>query len=313
MSATPCGLGREHAATPIGEADAAASEAPHRQPLPGAREVGRHRGRGQHGRPEPLERERRGETHAVELRLGLQPHPGPGRLHLELVAQRRARSAQQEGVVAELRERDPVALGQGVIVGRDEHQVFLEELLGCQLDVVGGQVHDGEVEVPGQELERQRGGARFDHDGVDPGMVLTETVEEAGHEPSGGGPDDPETHVAAELGAEAGDVGPDRVELGLHPTRPRHDCGAFDREPPGLTVDEGRVELALEVSDMGRDVRLHGVQRLRRARERAVLGHCDEGLELADVHDASVPLPSLKAIGIPGDNYWTDRDIETAY
>ena len=32
----------------------------------------------------------------------------------------------------------------------------------------------------------------------------------------------PKRDVAAELGAEAGDVGPDRVELGLHPTRPRY-------------------------------------------------------------------------------------------
>ena len=150
-------------------------------------------------------------------------------------------------------------------MGRDEHQVFLEELLGCQLDVVGGQVHDGEVEVTGKELERQRGGARLHHDGVDAGVLLAEPVEHASHDPPGGGADHAEPHVAAQLGAEAGDVGPDRVELGLHPPRPRHDCGAFDREPPGLTVDEGRVELALEVSDMRRDVGLDGVERLCRA------------------------------------------------
>ena len=66
-----------------------------------------------------------------------------------------------------------------------EHQVFLEELLGCQLDVVGGQVHDGEVEVPVRGAGAREVVARLDHDGVDPGMLLTEAVEEAGHEPSG--------------------------------------------------------------------------------------------------------------------------------
>ncbi len=143
---------------------------------------------------------------------------------------------------------------------RDEHEVFLEERLGRELDVVGGQVHDGEVEVTRKELERERGGARFDDDRVDPGMVLAEAVEEAGYEPASGRADDPEAHIATELGAEAGDVGTDRVELGLHPARPRHDCSAFSREPTGLAVDEGRAELALEAGDVGRDVRLNGVQ-----------------------------------------------------
>ena len=88
-------LGRQHAATPIGEADAAASEAPHRQPLPVAREVRRHRGRGQHGRPEALERERGGETHAVDLGLGLQParRPGPPAPRARRAAPCPARSA----------------------------------------------------------------------------------------------------------------------------------------------------------------------------------------------------------------------------
>src|SRR6476660_6953717 len=102
-------------------------------------------------------------------------------------------------------------------------------------------------------------------------MVLAEAVQEARHEPSGGRPDDPEPDVAAELGAEAGYVGSDRVELGLHTAGPCHDRGPFHGEPPGLAVDEGRFELTFEAGDMSRDVRLHGVQGLRGARERAVL------------------------------------------
>ena len=81
---------------------------------------------------EALERERRGEAHAVELGLRLKPHTRARRLHLELVAERRAGRAQQEGVVAELGEGHPVALGERVVGGRDEHEVFLEERLGAR-------------------------------------------------------------------------------------------------------------------------------------------------------------------------------------
>ena len=60
-------------------------------PLPRAREPAGDRGRGEHRGAEALERERRGEPHAVELGLRLQPYTRAGRLKLELVAQARCR------------------------------------------------------------------------------------------------------------------------------------------------------------------------------------------------------------------------------
>ena len=58
---------------------------------------------------------------------------------------------------------------------------------------------------------------------------------------------------------------------------------------------------------MGRDVRLHGVQRLGRGRERAVLGDGDEGCELAEVHRRQCVTLIAQSDGILGDNCWTDR------
>ena len=194
-------------------------------------------------------------------------------------------------MLAELRERHPIALRQRVVGRRDEHEVLLEQRLGGELEIVDGQVDDGEVEVPGLQLERERRRARLDHDGAHAGVLDPQPVEQARHEPAGGGADDAEAHVAAQLGAEARDVGPDRVELGLDAPRPGHHRGAFLGEPAGAAVDQRGAELVLEAGDVGRDVRLHGVERLRGAGERAVLRDGDQGLELAHVHGRQSATP----------------------
>ena len=55
-------------------------------------------------------------------------------------------------------------------------------------------------------------------------------------------------------------------------------------EPSGSAIDEGCAEFALEACHVGRHIGLDGVERLGRSRERARLGHRDEGGELAEVH-----------------------------
>ena len=79
-------------------------------------------------------------------------------------------------------------------------------------------------------------------------------------------------------------VGDQGVELGLDAPGPRDDRLALGGEVAGGPVDEGDAQLALEAGDVGRDVRLHGVQRPGRGREAAVVGDGDEGGELAEVH-----------------------------
>ena len=132
-------------------------------------------------------------------------------------------------------------------------------------------------------------------DGVDAGVLLAEPVEHAGHDPPGRGADHAEPHVAAQLGAEARDVGPDRVELGLHPPGPGDHRRAFRSETAGVAVDELDSELALEPRDVRRDVGLDGVEGLGRARERPVLGDGHECLQLANVHASPVCHPIARS------------------
>ena len=110
--------------------------------------------------------------------------------------------------------------------------------------------------------------------------------EQRGHEPAGGRADDADARDAA------------RSRRARRPRRRREPRArrwtrrgpAHDRlRLPSVSASVARsierdAELAFEPGDVGRDVGLHGVQRPRRGRERAVLGHRDEGVQLAQVH-----------------------------
>ena len=79
-------------------------------------------------------------------------------------------------------------------------------------------------------------------------------------------------------------VGGDRVELGLDAAGPVDDGLSLLGQAAGAAVDEGRAELLLEAGDVGADVGLHGGEGVGGGAERALLGHGDERLELAEVH-----------------------------
>jgi hypothetical protein len=75
-----------------------------------------------------------------------------------------------------------------------------------------------------------------------------------------------------------------RFELGLDAPGPLDHQLAGLGEAPGGAVDQRRAELALEVGDVGGDVRLHGVQGPGGSGEAVVVGDGGEGGELAEVH-----------------------------
>jgi hypothetical protein len=57
-----------------------------------------------------------------------------------------------------------------------------------------------------------------------------------------------------------------------------------DDEASRVTVEQPHAELLFEVAHVRRDVRLHGIEPLRRAREVQLLGERDEHLQLAHFH-----------------------------
>lgn len=103
-------------------------------------------------------------------------------------------------------------------------------------------------------------------------------------EPAGGGPDDADANGAGDLMLKGSDVGLEGVDLGLDPPRPGNGEVTGARQASCRAVDEGRVELALQLLDVSRDIRLHGEQGVRGGGERTVVGDCDEGVELAKFH-----------------------------
>ena len=184
---------------------------------------------------------------------------------------------------------------QRVVGWRNEHEVFLEQRLGGELEIVDGQVDDREIEVPGLELQRERSRACLHHDRAHAGVLHPEPVEQARNEPAGRGADDAETDVAGQLGAEARDVGPDRVEFGLDASGSGHHRGSFLGEPAASAIDQRGPELLFEARDVGRDVRLDGVEGLRGAGERAVFRDGNQGLELTYIHGCQSATPIARS------------------
>ena len=81
-----------------------------------------------------------------------------------------------------------------------------------------------------------------------------------------------------------GYVGDERVEFGLDAPGAVGDGFAFLGEPAGAAVHEHGSELAFESGDVGRHVRLHGVQRRRGRRETAFVGDRHQGRKLPQIH-----------------------------
>ena len=171
-----------------------------------------------------------------------------------------------------------------MVGGREEHEILGEEGHDQDVRVVHRPVEDGEVETTVHELGEHGDRGALGDDDPDPRVALADLGEQLGHEPTGRGADDADAYVARYLLAERGEVGDDGFELGGDAARPGGDQGALGGETTGRPIDEGDAQLALELGDVGRDVRLHGVQGLGGAGERPVVGDRHEGGELAKVH-----------------------------
>ena len=104
------------------------------------------------------------------------------------------------------------------------------------------------------------------------------------HQPARGGADDTEAHRARYHVVQRGHVGDQRIQLSFDAPGPVGDRLTFFGEPAGAAVDQHGVELAFEAGNVGRHVRLHGVQRRGRGGETAFVGHGDESGELAEIH-----------------------------
>ena len=109
-------------------------------------------------------------------------------------------------------------------------------------------------------------------------------VERLWHEPPRGRADHAEPGLAGDLAVERVQVGVDGLHLAVDAAGARHHHGALGGQEATLPVDERGAELALQPGDVGRHVRLHGVERFGGARERPVVGDRGEGGELAEIH-----------------------------
>ena len=91
-------------------------------------------------------------------------------------------------------------------------------------------------------------------------MSVARGFQQPGREPPGGRADDADAGRARDLGVHRGDVGHEGVELAVDAPGPAHDRLALLGEPAARPVHERHAQLALETGDVGRDVRLHGVE-----------------------------------------------------
>ncbi len=150
--------------------------------------------------------------------------------------------------------------------------------------MVDRQVHEGGVQSAAHHLgQKARGGCIDD---LDPHTRVARShgLQELGQKPSAGGPDHAYANDARHLVVHRGDVETNRLELGLYAPCPFEHDSAFLGESPAGAVDEGRAEFLLEARDVGRNVRLDGVQGTRRGAEGPVVHDCHEGVQLANVH-----------------------------
>ena len=147
-----------------------------------------------------------------------------------------------------------------------------------------GEGEHGQVEAPRRQLGLEARGGAVGHHQVEPGVALGQLGQEHGHEPAGRGADHADPDVAGHRLAQGPDVGDQGVELAHDPVGPGHHDLAVGGEPARRAVDQGGPQLPLEPGHVGRDVGLDRAQMVGRGRERAVLGHRHQGLEMSEFH-----------------------------
>ena len=171
-----------------------------------------------------------------------------------------------------------------MIDGRDHQQLLLEEQFGIDVRIMERKREHRQIELAAVYLREQRCRRGVDDHHPYPRILDGHRLEERRDEPARGRADHADAGHARDLAVHRGDVGHERLELELDPPRPLHDGLAFSGELAAGPVDQGDAQLAFEPGDVGRHVGLHGVQRAGGGRERAVVGHGDEGAQLTEVH-----------------------------
>ena len=217
-------------------------------------------------------------------------------------------------MLAEVGHRDGLAVVQRMAGGGDQEAVLVEQRGRAEFGCVERSVHHRHVELAADELEGQRARGRIEEYDVHLGILRLEGVEEGRDEPARRRTDDAGADGAGHDVAHRRNVRRQRRELVVDPAGALDDDSTLLGELGGRSVHEDHPELVLETGDVGADVRLHGVQRLRRCREAAVLADGDECSELSLVHveactfsrTGSERRSSLREILAIGCNYWKD-------
>ena len=187
-------------------------------------------------------------------------------------------------MLRELLDGDSVVCGQRMIVRRDHDELFFEQELGVDVGVTNRQRQHGEIELAAVQLGEQRRRGGIDDHHSNPRIVGGHRLEQRRHQPASGRADHTDAGDAFDFAVHGGHVGDQGLELDLHaPGAADHDL-ALGRERAAGPVDEGDTELLFEAGHVGRDVRLDRVQRPGGRRERAMVGHRDEGTQLTKVH-----------------------------
>jgi hypothetical protein len=115
-----------------------------------------------HGRPEPLERQRGEQADAVDLGPHVHLDADARRLVVELVAEGGALRLEQQRVVGQVGQRHAGVRCQRVVVGGEDDALLVEQRLGRQLASRQRQVDDGQVEALRDDLRDERGGGGVD-------------------------------------------------------------------------------------------------------------------------------------------------------
>lgn len=269
---------------PSGECHDSSREFRHADAVEGSFQPVRDGRRRNDGGAEAGEGQRRQQADAIDFGLGSQGDAGVGRCPVEHATKCSTGGRQQQRDLVEVGERNDLAVGEGMAVGGEEQQVLGEQGLDDQLGVVDGKVHDGGVELPGEHVGNQRRRGSLLHDCSHVRIALAEVAEEHRHEPARGGADDTDAGLAGHFGVAARDVGSDVIEFVQDASCALDDPGPVLGQSTLGPIDECDAEFLLQPGDVARHVRLHGVQRSGRSRERAVIGDRHERGELAHIH-----------------------------
>ena len=100
----------------------------------------------------------------------------------------------------------------------------------------------------------------------------------------------PQRHLAADGAGQAADLGDGAFKLAHRPVDPlqQRAAGLGQLHPPAVPGEQRHPHLRLQQPDLPGQRRLRQVQPVRRAAERAGLGHFAEGAELLQVHPTKV-------------------------